>query len=340
MGKGKKERTIRKRKEKELATKRSKRNKIIIYGSLAVLTVAALTTNYFGKTTGKQPTNLNQAVSTSLKEEFELPNYNLLNIEDYINSVETIEGNDQTRTLYIISQSHKLDRLQKGLNYDKIIPIQIAIYRIIEYLHTQKNLEFITREGADHKMLFDKIPTKKYEEGRKDALPQNLGDELLMDILEQNQELSGVRMAFEFYPSLIGAGWEHKELLKHTRSLSKFIWELQKGNNSAINDRKLDGIKKYFNANEALVDTLSKTKIIESLFEHANSQRDKFCFYNSINLSDSLFYAGVISNRDVATVIGTSHIKNLRKLIKGKLYSNKYAPNIQIIHPKGVRIYK
>ena len=338
MGKAKKEKARRKKEQRELSRKNSKRNKIITVGSLVGITAAALITLYSGKETDVRYVPQNYLASTYLKQELEFPDYSLLNIEDYIENREIITGNDPTRTLYIIPQRHKIKGLPQSFYEDKIIPTQIAIYRIIEYLHTQKNLELITLEGVTKGNPSDKAPwEKEAKRVRRLALPQYLGDRKVKSTLLSNKstKASGGFLAALLYPSLVGEGCEEKEILKKGKYLVRSLDEFEKGNDVDISREKLNDLAEYFKLTGYDFGKFPKEGIAAKLFDHVNSIRDKLCFRNSISQSDSLFNAGTIKSRDVGTTIGVAHIQGIKEFIQSELDSGKYVPNIQIIYPKG-----
>jgi len=136
----------------------------------------------------------------------------------------------------------------------------------------------------------------------------------------------------------MGSGWENKELHKNGLSLQK-IRGKQIRNYTPSDHKKLNELIEYFKMTRD-ISTLTKSQIINKINVNSILLRNKACFYNSINQSDSLFNENLIGNRDVATVIGDGHIKSFKKFIQSELDSNKYVPNTQIIYLKGTMIFE
>lgn len=242
-------------------------------------------------------------------------------IDKYVKDIQSF-GDDTTKnTLYIIPQIHHVSNPGEKLGdttvnkiTDDVLEVQKNIYRIIENLNKNENLELICSEGTFYNDYHDiNKPNFLIDNASKKGKANLMimkseiekGNDTFVYGLIRSMKRGGASMYASLYPDLFMTGFETKD------------WK-----------------ETYNNAHNKPIHKDS------SYYDDIVTKRSNAAINSAITHSDNLYKKGIIENKDVAIIIGKYHVYSDYLGLIINAAENKIDWNVKIITPKGVPDYK
>ena len=229
-------------------------------------------------------------------------------LDNYVEKIIDFTTDESKRKIYFILQRHNVDGLglpeeiEKDIR-EKVTPNQIGIYRILEYLHKDKNLGVVCTEGQTRDDLEDILQPNYLKNKIIKTAGKDAWDYLIASVESGNNSLitntiketrGGASLIASIYPELYGVGFEDpsNKILKGTLA-------------EKMQEALISGDKKFIDE-----------------FNEMNTQRSWEAIKYALKHSDDLYAAGKIKNRNAAIVIGRQHfldyVELARQIAQGK----------------------
>ena len=288
-------------------------NKIKKYLTIGAIVGASIFggSSYFNKNNNALDTsNNNSQVSKSINKK---------PFDEYISEIYNFSefSNDKTKpTVYFIFQQHSLRGMstnQKLIeeSIESSLDNQLSVYRIIEHLYENKNLQLVCSEGIfydDNKdiespnSMEKTLGTHNFESMTK----QLVNDYKLTDVL-RDINMGGGPLVSLINQDLYLVGFEERE--------KNFAPDFD-----TTDPKNIKKLNEYFGKIDAL-DYIRSEDALKYALEHSKKLNDE----------------GITSNNDVAIVMGIGHLRDFHKILSNEIENNTI-PNYKpvFIIPKGI----